>query len=115
MFGFSILYLFLAVRRARCRAIGRDRGAVRVMKGGSTAMNHQVRPQEFQPAEVRSAELRPEQLQPQARDCPDARADAQPTGAQYRDRTRVGFFALLFYAVTIAKLIHFGPSFLNPY
>lgn len=78
-------------------------------------MNQQIRSQDLQTAEIRRSEPLPE---------------AQPvpgivlTPEQMRSRRArniaiglaVGFFALLFYAVTIAKLIHFGPGFLNnPY
>ena len=81
------------------------------MKGAVTAMNQQFRPPEFQPTESQSAQ--PRDLQP---------ADGiRLTPEQMRSRRArniaiglaVGFFALLFYAVTIAKLIHFGPAFLN--
>jgi hypothetical protein len=75
-------------------------------------MNQQVRPQDFQPAEIREGLPRT--------DTPPAQGIVL-TPEQLRSRRArniaiglaIGFFALLFYAVTIAKLIHFGPGFLN--
>jgi len=75
-------------------------------------MNQQVRPHDLQPAEVSEAL--------EKRDAAPA-AGIVLTPEQLRSRRArniaiglaVGFFALLFYAVTIAKLIHFGPGFLN--
>ncbi len=75
-------------------------------------MNQQFRSQEFQSAEIRSTALEaPESQPPQG---------IVLTPEQTRSRRArniaiglsVGFFALLFYAITIAKLIHFGPAFL---
>jgi hypothetical protein len=66
-------------------------------------MNQQFRPQDLQPGEVRSEEgivLTPEQTR-------SRRARNIAIGLA------IGFFALLFYAVTIAKLLHFGPGFLD--
>jgi hypothetical protein len=78
-----------------------------------TAMNPQFRPQELQPGEVPSGKPQPGGTRPAE--------GIVLTPAQLRSRRArniaiglaVGFFALLFYAVTIAKLIHFGPGFLD--
>jgi hypothetical protein len=75
-------------------------------------MNQQFRPQEFQPTEGVGTERPPDVAQS---------AGIVLTPEQMRSRRArniaiglaVGFFALLFYAITIAKLIHFGPAFLN--
>jgi len=68
-----------------------------------TAMNQQFRPRELQPREVRREEgivLTPEQTRSRhARNIAIGLA--------------LGFLAVLFYAVTIAKLVHFGPGFLD--
>jgi hypothetical protein len=80
-----------------------------------TAMNQQFRPQEFRPAEGIGAERQPDVVQ-------DGGIVLTPEQMRSR-RARniaiglaVGFFAVLFYAITIAKLIHFGPAFLSqPY
>ena len=76
-------------------------------------MNQQFRPQELQPEKSRERRaparrirreegivLTPEQLR-------SRRARNIAIGLA------LGFFAVLFYAVTIAKLIHFGPGFLD--
>lgn len=76
-------------------------------------MNQQFRPPEFQPPQVPSGEF-PPAISP-------SEQGVVLTPEQLRSRRArniaiglaVGFFALLFYAVTIAKLIHFGPAFLN--
>ena len=76
-------------------------------------MNQQFRPQVLQPRDVRSGELQPREFR--------SEEGIVLTPEQTRSRRArniaiglaVGFFALLFYAVTIAKLIHFGPGFLD--
>ena len=76
-------------------------------------MNQQVRLQELQSSEVRIGKCQPGEVRPEE--------GIVLTPEQLRSRRArniaiglaVGFFALLFYAVTIAKLVHFGPGFLD--
>ena len=71
-------------------------------------MNQQFRPRELHSGEFRPREFRREEgivLTPEQSRSRRARNIAIGLA--------LGFFALLFYAVTIAKLIHFGPGFLD--
>jgi hypothetical protein len=81
-------------------------------------MNQQFRPQDLHSQDLHSQDVRSQDLQ-----SGEFRGEEGIVLTPEQARSRrarniaigvaVGFFALLFYAVTIAKLIHFGPGFLD--
>jgi hypothetical protein len=77
-----------------------------------TAMNQQFRPQGLQAREAQGGEPQPGGFQPGEGIVLTPEQSRSRRARNIAIGLAVGFFALLFYAVTIAKLIHFGPGFL---